>query len=117
MLDDVYILCYFFCFITVITGFEYKGVVSAYTQINLLVLNVRKQLPKTHFISLPLSSPEIKAKFIEFQKQLTSSNVSQMKSIIMKYKMLQTQEERLSKNPQRGKTILKNVFNQEILPT
>lgn len=60
----------------IITGFEYKGVVSAYTQIELLVLNARKQLRKTHFISLPLSSPKIKARFLEFQRQLLTSKIA-----------------------------------------
>ena len=67
-----------FVFTPVIFGYEHKGVVSAYTQIHLLVLNVRKQLPKTHFISIPLSSPAIKAQFLNFQKQVISSNVKKL---------------------------------------
>ena len=72
---DVHTSVLNFFYYLAITGYDHKGVISVYTQITLLVSTVRKRLSKTHFISVPLSSCDIKARFLEFQRDVLDLKV------------------------------------------
>ncbi|XP_064615101.1 activating signal cointegrator 1 complex subunit 1-like [Liolophura sinensis] len=54
----------------VIVGHHRKGVLSAKTRIELLVNSARQKLPSTHFLSLPMNSPEIKDSFQDFKSEV-----------------------------------------------
>nr|XP_022345639.1 activating signal cointegrator 1 complex subunit 1-like [Crassostrea virginica]XP_022345640.1 activating signal cointegrator 1 complex subunit 1-like [Crassostrea virginica] len=57
----------------VITGPERNGVVSAKTRIDVIVDSVRRREPFTHFLSLPVTSPSVREKFLEFQEEVLRS--------------------------------------------
>ena len=53
-----------------ITGMNAKDVTSAFVRINLIVSNARKRMPFTHFVSIPLSTPDIKTRFLQFKNDV-----------------------------------------------
>jgi hypothetical protein len=63
-----------------------KDVTSAFVRISLIVTNARKRMPFTHFVSIPLTTPEIKTRFLQFKNDVLrfSRGVSK---IIQKKKM------------------------------
>lgn len=50
-----------------IQGHDKKGVISAKTRLEVLVDSARQREPFTHFLSIPVQSEDIVAKFEEFQ--------------------------------------------------
>ena len=57
--------------VTVITGMDSRGVVSAYNRILLLVAGMRKRMPFTHFLSIPLAAnTQVKSSMAEFKEQV-----------------------------------------------
>uniref|UniRef100_A0A0N8C0X7 Activating signal cointegrator 1 complex subunit n=1 Tax=Daphnia magna TaxID=35525 RepID=A0A0N8C0X7_9CRUS len=54
----------------VITGFNAKDVTSAFVRVSLVVSNARKRMPFTHFVSIPLTTPNIKVRFIQFKNDV-----------------------------------------------
>ncbi|XP_046446258.1 activating signal cointegrator 1 complex subunit 1-like [Daphnia pulex] len=53
-----------------ITGMNPKDVTSAFVRISLIVSNARKRMPFTHFVSIPLTTPEIKTRFLQFKNDV-----------------------------------------------
>ena len=47
--------------------------VSAKTRIDVIVDSVRRREPFTHFLSLPVTSPSVREKFLEFQDEVLRS--------------------------------------------
>ena len=47
--------------------------VSAKTRIDVIVDSVRRREPFTHFLSLPVTSPSVREKFLEFQEEVLRS--------------------------------------------
>lgn len=73
---------------SVIQGRDRKGIISAKTRIDILVESGRQKLPFTHFLSIPVQSPDIRDGFEDFKKQVLDKckGVSDTCSMILCYK-------------------------------
>uniref|UniRef100_A0A1B6LXG8 K Homology domain-containing protein n=1 Tax=Graphocephala atropunctata TaxID=36148 RepID=A0A1B6LXG8_9HEMI len=54
----------------VITGTSKRAVVTARRRVEQIVLSYRRKQDPTHFISIPMFSPEVKDKFLKFKEQV-----------------------------------------------
>ncbi|XP_029648191.2 activating signal cointegrator 1 complex subunit 1 isoform X1 [Octopus sinensis] len=54
----------------VILGRDKKGVVSAYTRLELLVISARQKQPFTHFLSIPITAKSIHNQVLEFKEDV-----------------------------------------------
>lgn len=58
----------------VVTGRDVRTVRQARLKLEMLVEQARKKQPSTHFLSLPINTPPIQEKLLEFKVKHTHTN-------------------------------------------